>query len=263
MAGDKGFIKLYRDLLDKPIWTNSTAEQKVILVTLLMLAQWQPVEWKILGDSIDLEPGMLFISTRALAAKCGVTHQNVRTALKQLEGYNFLTQRSTHRGTLIKIVNWGTYQSANSGDNTEANTKVTRASHTPNTPNGENQHTNKQEYTYKKERKKEGKNINIGDVISQFAGSNEKLTESITNWVEMRKKMKKPLTVNALKLNLRKLHKLTNGIENDMIRIVDQSTMNGWLSFYPIKQEQDSTPFADTRDFYESIIKGRTTNGNG
>lgn len=27
-----GWIKVYRDLLDKPIWTGSTPEQKIVLI---------------------------------------------------------------------------------------------------------------------------------------------------------------------------------------------------------------------------------------
>ncbi|MFS1351445.1 hypothetical protein ACLZX5_14425 [Enterococcus faecium] len=33
-----GWIKIYRQLLEKPIWQESTPEQKVILITLLSMA---------------------------------------------------------------------------------------------------------------------------------------------------------------------------------------------------------------------------------
>lgn len=38
VRGMQGWIKLHRELLDKPIWTESTPEQKTILITLLMMA---------------------------------------------------------------------------------------------------------------------------------------------------------------------------------------------------------------------------------
>ncbi|MCA5964224.1 hypothetical protein LC724_33295 [Blautia sp. RD014234] len=38
MSDDKGWIKIHRELLDKPIWQLSTPEQKSILITLLLMA---------------------------------------------------------------------------------------------------------------------------------------------------------------------------------------------------------------------------------
>lgn len=35
-----GFIKNHMELAEKHIWENSTAEQKVILITLLMMANY-------------------------------------------------------------------------------------------------------------------------------------------------------------------------------------------------------------------------------
>ena len=78
----------------------------------------------------------------------------------------------------------------------------------------------------------------------------------------MRKKLKKPLTDRALKLNLGKLHQMTGGFQPTMVEVVNQSTMNGWLSFYPIKKDERSAdPFAGAKDFYDSIIRGRKIDG--
>ena len=82
--------------------------------------------------------------------------------------------------------------------------------------------------------------------------------------MEMRKKLKKPLTERALKLNLGKLHQMTGGYQPAMLDIVNQSTMNGWLAFYPLKKAEqavDVDPFAGAKDFYESILRGRRTDG--
>ena len=40
MSDRGGWIVLHRKLLDKPIWFESTAEQKVILITLLLMAKY-------------------------------------------------------------------------------------------------------------------------------------------------------------------------------------------------------------------------------
>ena len=133
--------------------------------------------------------------------------------------------------------------------NTVNNTRTTHEQHTE----AEKPHTNKKEYTLK--RKQEGKKVRIKDLISQFCGENSELSAAIEGWTEMRSKSKKPLTAHALELNLKKLYKLTNGNEMKMISIVDQSTMSGWQSFYPLKgdKKQEDSP----ADFYSSIIAGR------
>ena len=44
-----GWIKLYRCLLAGPLWQCGTSEQKVILVTLLLMANHAEKKWKCNG----------------------------------------------------------------------------------------------------------------------------------------------------------------------------------------------------------------------
>lgn len=62
------------------------------------------------------------------------------------------------------------------------------------------------------------------------------LVSSLKDYVEMRQKQK-GFTVRALKLNLNELTKLSQNY-NEKVEIVNQSIMNGWKSFYPLKQQQ-------------------------
>lgn len=45
-----GYFKLYRELFKKPIWLNSSNEQRVILITLLAMANWKETEWDYFGE---------------------------------------------------------------------------------------------------------------------------------------------------------------------------------------------------------------------
>lgn len=107
-----GWIKLHRQLLDKAIWHESTPEQKVILITLLMMANHEEKEWEWKGQKYKAKPGQFITSLPQIAKECGkgITVQNVRTALKRFEKYDFLTDESTNRNRLITIKNWGFYQ---------------------------------------------------------------------------------------------------------------------------------------------------------
>ena len=69
------------------------------------------------------------------------------------------------------------------------------------------------------------------------------LEEAFQAFIEMRKKLKKPLTDRAIKLQIKKLTELANtpfhdsmAMDNELaIKIIDQSIEHGWLSFYPLK----------------------------
>ena len=108
----EGWIKLHRELLNKSIWTCSTPAQKVILITLLMMANHEGREWEFKGKRIKLQPGQFITSLPAIAklAGDGVSIRNIRTALKRFEEYEFLTDESTANGRLITICNWERYQ---------------------------------------------------------------------------------------------------------------------------------------------------------
>ena len=66
---------------------------------------------------------------------------------------------------------------------------------------------------------------------------NEELKESLQSFIEMRKKIK-GFTVNAFKLNLKKLDKLAID-DYTKIEIVNQSVMNSWKSFFELNNKQN------------------------
>ncbi|WP_342512484.1 hypothetical protein MKY34_17985 [Sporosarcina sp. FSL K6-1522] len=112
MRLEQGWVKLHRELLDKPIWTEATPEQKVLLITLLMMANHSEKQWEWKGERFTARPGQCITSLPALVQKCGKNSsiQKVRTALKRFAKYEFLTDESTAHNRLITIINWGVYQ---------------------------------------------------------------------------------------------------------------------------------------------------------
>lgn len=64
---------------------------------------------------------------------------------------------------------------------------------------------------------------------------NAELLEALEGFVEMRKKAKAPLTERAIKLALKELDKLA-GTDEKKIAVVNQSVVNGWKGFYPLKK---------------------------
>lgn len=155
MSNKGGWIKLYRELLDKPIWFESTPEQKVILVTLLLMANHDGRQWEWQGQQYYAGPGQFVTSLSKIAEKAGpgISMQNVRTALKRFEKFNFLTNQSTKVNRLITIVNWGFYQENPNEPNKATNSQLTKSQ----------QRANKELTTNKNVRNKECKNIDVVD----------------------------------------------------------------------------------------------------
>jgi hypothetical protein len=107
-----GWIKLHRELMDKAIWKCSTSEQKIILITLLLMANHEANQWVWQGKKYTVQPGQVITSLKSIADKAGpgISIKNVRTAIEKFEKHEFLTNKSTNKNRLITIVNWGFYQ---------------------------------------------------------------------------------------------------------------------------------------------------------
>jgi uncharacterized phage protein (TIGR02220 family) len=142
MASEIGFLKLHRCLMKKPIWLNSTPEQKTILITVLMMVNFSETSWEWKGEKFTTQPGQTITSIDSIMkyAGKGITIQNVRSSLLRFEKLGFLTNESTKTGRLITIVNWRVYQPLEDKPNIEDNIDPTNTQQTPNkepTPKGE------------------------------------------------------------------------------------------------------------------------------
>ena len=151
-----GWVKLHRELTEKAIWKCSSPEQKVILITLLMLADHKESEWIWQGKKFKTQPGQFVTSVESImkTSGVGISRQNVRSAIVKFENLGFLTNESTKTGRLITIVNWHVYQSQNGDTNLDTNHQLTDRSPT----------TNHQLTTNKNVRTKELKNQENKDI---------------------------------------------------------------------------------------------------
>jgi len=111
-VAEGGWLKLYRELIEKPIWKCTTPEQKAILITLLCMANHEEQEWIWQGKKYKCKPGQFITSLKSIAEKSGTSIKNVRTALKNFEQiYEFSASESTNKNRLVTITNWELYQS--------------------------------------------------------------------------------------------------------------------------------------------------------
>lgn len=226
---NSGWIKLHRKLLKNSLWEDCTPEQKVIMITLLLMANHNEKKWIFSGEEYECKPGQFVTSLPSIQEKVGkgITTMQIRQALKKFEKYSFLTCKSTNKNRLITIENWELYQ----GDSKDLTGKLT----------GNEQAVNRQLTPNKNVRIKGCKNKSTNkandtqklDVISEYT-SNEKLRKTILAFKDMRKTIKKPLTDHALKLLLNKLDKLEDS-DSGKIAVLEQSIMNSWQGVFELK----------------------------
>ena len=97
-----------------------------------------------------------------------------------------------------------------------------------------NKHKRKTETETKKEKQKQ-KEKPCAFSLDSYT-KNAELLEALDGFVEMRKKIKAPLTEHALSLLLKKLDGMGN-TDEEKAAIVNQSVMNSWKGLFPLKQE--------------------------
>lgn len=74
-----------------------------------------------------------------------------------------------------------------------------------------------------------------GDAFADFAGENQILYEALRAFEESRKKNRKPMTPRAKELLVGELVKSP---EEDWITMLENATLHGWQSVYPLKPEE-------------------------
>jgi len=113
-----GWVKVHREILDKPIWLNSTPEQKAILMTIILMANFEEKGWEWEGRKFKVLPGQFVSSLESIRQKSGkgISIRNVRSAITRFKKLDFMTEQVTKTGRLITICNWEAYQDMSISD---------------------------------------------------------------------------------------------------------------------------------------------------
>lgn len=72
--------------------------------------------------------------------------------------------------------------------------------------------------------------------------ADDDLNAAILSFIEHRKKLKKPMSDNAVKLMIDKLNKLSPSID-EQIKILNESIMNGWQGIFPLKNNAQQVQY--------------------
>lgn len=95
-----GFVQL-ADNLSEWEWFNDK-NTVYVYIRLLLSASWGERDYK----GVHLQRGQLIISQREFADKCGITRQELRTIFNRLTATRKITITSTHKFSLITVVEY-------------------------------------------------------------------------------------------------------------------------------------------------------------
>lgn len=101
----EAFIKICRKML-KWEWYNNV-NTRILFFHCLLKANWEAGSW----HGIDYKAGEFITSLPNLATGCGLSIQQTRTALNNLQSTGELTVKSFSQGRIISVNNWNKYQS--------------------------------------------------------------------------------------------------------------------------------------------------------
>ena len=128
----KGWIKLYRKMLDSDLWLGEKFTRGQAWVDLIALARFQRGHVRLKGVRIDLARGDLSFSEVSLADRWKWSRGKVRRFLAELERDQQIVQRKTNATTVLTIVNYELYQSRDTANETLDDTANETANSTAN-----------------------------------------------------------------------------------------------------------------------------------
>lgn len=91
-----GFIQIGRKMFKERYWEEATPVQKVVLLTILNLAVYEPKVWDDYGRKITLQPGQFVKTLPKLQLACGtgISLSQVKTALHFFEQVGWVTSKN-------------------------------------------------------------------------------------------------------------------------------------------------------------------------
>lgn len=185
---------------------------------------------------------------KGLISQTGTKKDVLLRLVKELKesGYISIKQETGKRG-VFTAKTWEIYEDCTEVgiDRTRRTPNTVNTEHgeirtrkTPNTvltEHGENRlilNTNIKQSTNSKQSTKDNKGQSALDSLSP------ELRETFESFIEMRKKIKAPLTDKALELNIKKAEKLAEGDPEKMKAIVEQSIEKSWRGLFPLDSEK-------------------------
>ena len=211
------YIKLYKKMLDWE-WYDDPNTMRLFIHCLLK-ANWKPGSW----HGIKYDPGEFITSLQTLSVETHLTVKQVRVALDHLIATGEVASRSHSKCRIITVKNWSQYQGQGKQNGSQEASKGQ--------DEGKQGATDKEYKEYKNNKNK--------------YYEDDDLDKAFTDYVSMRKQIKKPMTDRAIELSKSRLAKLSGGDNAKAIAILNQSIINSWQGLFELKEEAKKNKFSN------------------
>ena len=227
------YTKINNDLLRNE---NLKANTKILLLVIM---------------SYESKEGYSYPSHSRLIKETGLSKSTLIKCLKELEELGYITSEKV-AGNNNKYFIDSSVKISSSKSNTSAKNDTGSSTKNDTGVVLNLVHKNKQE------NKQKNNNSDL-EVIVEAYTDNKDLKETIIDFIEMRKSIKKKLTERGLKGILNKLDKIAlNDFEK--IEILENSIMNNWQGVFEIKKEAHKGAYQNK--YNSSIFSNSNNNSN-
>lgn len=263
----QGWIKIHRKLRECYIWDDKEPfDKRSAWIDLLLSANHADKKTLINNQAVLVNRGSFITSEIKLSERWKWDRGKTRRFLKLLEKDNMIKKDVTSRLFItVSIVNYDMYQSQDITENSDNNFEAVNEKNSSASATSESvDNTDLEPYNTTSREQVENKcatsneqvtNINKNDkneknskksIIGVYT-DNINLIKAINDFIDMRKQIKKPMTLRAVELMLKDLDKYA---DNDEIKIeiLNQSIQNSWQGVFPLKNKKVANS-KDWRDF--------------
>lgn len=105
-----GYIKAYRSLLDSWLWGDRPYSYGQAFEYILFSACYKPCKLLIDKKVTEVDRGEFYTSIRKLSEQFGWSREKTRRFLELLVNDEKITYQTSHRNTLVKVLNYNKYQ---------------------------------------------------------------------------------------------------------------------------------------------------------
>ena len=249
----EGWIKIHRKILENPIICKDS-DYLAVWIYLLLNATHKEIPALFKGKKIILQKGQLIVGRKSMANQLKISESKIYRIINCFKSEQQIEQQTSNQNSLITVLNWDKYQQIEQQNEQQMNNERTTSEQRVN--------TNKNDKNVKNDKnnvKKNTKRKTFEDIFSENHFS-EQLENTIKDFIDMRKTIKKPMTSKALELLIKNLEKLTN-LEEEKIAILNQSIERSWQTVYPLKTDDtpktNQTSKGNINDFKELMEEAR------
>lgn len=213
----EGYIQLHRQLLDSYQFSNPNMLKMWIWMLLRANHKKSVISLKVGKKYTDVvvDRGQFIFGRTKASSELEMDESAIYRMVKKLEFQNAITVKSNNQYSIVTICKYDTYNKKEKSDEQPVNSERTATEQPLNTYN----------------------NVNNDNKV------NKEVVEALNGFIEMRKKIKKPLTERALKMIKEKAWNLSGKNEKNVVLILNQSTLNAWQDVFPLREEKVNSRF--------------------